>query len=189
LPRKPDEAVDAIQSQKIWLFKFGVIAFGVFVWWVWPTQSRMEQAIQLYVSNKQFMGSVLVARGNEILLDKGYGFANAEWNVVNSPRTKFRLGSVTKQFTAAAILLLQERGKLNIDDPVQKYIPEAPAAWDKITIFHLLTHTSGIRNFTAFPDYQSWEPFATTPEQLVARLKDKPLEFQPGDGWNYSNSG
>ncbi|HXB75385.1 MAG TPA: serine hydrolase [Candidatus Acidoferrales bacterium] len=151
--------------------------------------SRMEQVVQSYVANKTFMGSVLVARGGEVLFSKGYGSANLEWNIPNSPATKFRLGSVTKQFTAASILLLEERGKLKTDDPVKKLMPDAPAAWDKITIFHLLTHTSGIPNFTGFPDYQSLEPFAATPEKLVARFRDKPLDFQPGEKWSYSNSG
>ena len=151
--------------------------------------SRLDQVVQSYVSNKTFMGSVLVARGTEVLLDKGYGSANLEWNIPNSPAAKFRLGSLTKQFTAASILLLEERGKLKTDDPVKKFMPDAPPAWDKITIFHLLTHTSGIPNFTSFPDYRSQEPFDTTPEKLVARFRDKPLDFQPGEKWSYSNSG
>jgi len=154
-----------------------------------PDVARMEEVIQSFVSMKQFMGSVLVARGNDVLLDKGYGFADLEWDVPNSPTTKFRLGSVTKQFTAASILLLEERGKLSVNDPVKKFMADAPAAWDKITIFNLLTHTSGIPNFTSFPEYASLEPFATTPGQLVARFRDKPLDFQPGEKWNYSNSG
>jgi CubicO group peptidase (beta-lactamase class C family) len=150
---------------------------------------RMEQVIQSYVSSKQFMGSVLVARGETVLLDKGYGFANLEWDIPNSPTTKFRLGSLTKQFTAASILLLEERGKLKVEDPVKKYMPDAPPAWDKVTIYNLLTHTSGIPSFTGFPDYASTEAIPTTPEKLVARFRDKPLEFQPGEKWNYSNSG
>jgi CubicO group peptidase (beta-lactamase class C family) len=96
---------------------------------------------------------------------------------------------VTKQFTAAAILLLEERGKLKVDDPVKKYLPDAPAAWDKITIFHLLTHTSGIPSFTGFPDYAATEAAPSTPEKLVARFRDKPLDFEPGEKWSYSNSG
>ena len=151
--------------------------------------SRMDQVVQSYVTSKAFMGSVLVARGHEILLSKGYGSANLEWNIPNSPATKFRLGSLTKQFTAASILLLEERGKLKTGDPVKKLMPDAPAAWDKITIYHLLTHTSGIPSFTGFPDYAAQEPFATTPEKLVARFRDKPLDFQPGEQWSYSNSG
>ena len=154
-----------------------------------PNLARIEQVVQSFVRDKQFMGAVLVARGNDVLLDKGYGFANLEWDIPDSPKTKFRLGSITKQFTAASILLLEERGKLNVDDPVKKYMPDAPAAWDKITIFNLLTHTSGIPSFTSFPDYRKLEPFAATPEELVTRFRDKPLDFQPGEKWDYSNSG
>jgi CubicO group peptidase (beta-lactamase class C family) len=154
-----------------------------------PNLGRMEQVVQSFVADKQFMGSVLVARGNDVLLNKGYGFANLEWNIPNSPTTKFRLGSITKQFTAAAILLLEERGKPSVDDPVKKYVPDAPAAWDKITIFHLLTHTSGIPNFTSFPDYAKLEGASTTPTEMVARFHDKPLDFPSGEKWSYSNSG
>jgi CubicO group peptidase (beta-lactamase class C family) len=135
------------------------------------------------------MGAALVARGADVLLNKGYGFANLEWDIPNTPTTKFRLGSLTKLFTAASILLLEERGRLKIDDPVKKYLPDAPPAWDKITIFNLLTHTSGIPSFTSFPDYRSTEATSTTPEKLVQRFRDKPLDFQPGEKWDYSNSG
>lgn len=151
--------------------------------------ARMEQVIQSYTANHQFMGAVLVAKGGEILLSKGYGSANLEWDIPNTPAAKFRLGSITKQFTAACILMLQDRGKLNVQDPVKKYMPDAPAAWDKITLYNLLTHTSGIPSFTGFPEYSKWEPFATTPAEAVARFRDKPLEFAPGEKWNYSNSG
>jgi CubicO group peptidase (beta-lactamase class C family) len=151
--------------------------------------ARMDQVVQTFVANRSFMGSVLIARDAQVLLSKGYGSADLEWDVANSPRTKFRLGSLTKQFTAASILLLEERGKLSVNDPVKKYMPDAPASWDKITIRHVLTHTSGIPNFTSFPDYPKLEPFAATPAQLVARFCDKPLDFEPGEKWNYSNSG
>ncbi|MCU1261924.1 MAG: beta-lactamase [Bryobacterales bacterium] len=149
----------------------------------------MNQIVQSYVADHKFMGTVLVARGSQVLFSKGYGSANLEWEAPNLPNTKFRLGSVTKQFTAASILLLEERGKLSVNDPVKKYLPDAPAAWDKITIFHLLTHTSGIPNFTGFPDYAKLEPFAATAGQLVARFRDKPLDFEPAEKWSYSNSG
>ena len=151
--------------------------------------ARMDQIVQSHVTAKQFMGAVLVARNDQVLVDKGYGYADLEWQIPDTPDTKFRLGSMTKQFTAAGILLLEERGKLNTDDLVKKYIPDAPAAWDKITIYNLLTHTSGIPNFTSFPDYHSSEATPATPVQLVARFRDKPLDFQPGDNWSYSNSG
>ncbi|HEX4603904.1 MAG TPA: serine hydrolase [Candidatus Angelobacter sp.] len=151
--------------------------------------SRMEQIIQAHLPDHAFMGSVLVARDGKTLLDKAYGFANLEWQVPNTPATKFRLGSITKQFTAASILLLEERGKLKTDDLVKKYVPDAPAAWDKITIFHVLTHTSGIPSFTGFPDYRKREAETMTPQQLVDWFRDKPLDFEPGTKWNYSNSG
>jgi len=149
----------------------------------------MEQIVQSYVSNKAFMGSVLVARGADVLLDKGYGSADLDWDIPDSSSTKYRLGSITKQFTAASILLLEERGKLKVEDPVKKYLPDAPAAWDKITIFSVLTHTSGIPNFTSFPEYRTLEPFPLTPEKIVALFRDKPLDFQPGEKYSYSNSG
>ncbi|HYP07424.1 MAG TPA: serine hydrolase [Bryobacteraceae bacterium] len=149
----------------------------------------MDQIVQSYVTKNQFMGAVLVARGNQVVFSKGYGSANLEWKIPNTPNTKFRLGSVTKQFTGAAILLLQERGKLSVEDPVKKHLPDAPDSWDKISIFHLLTHTSGIPSFTGFADYGKLRPFAATPAELVAKFRDKPLEFEPGEKWVYSNSG
>src|SRR5882724_4866221 len=133
--------------------------------------ARLEQIVQSYVASDHFMGTVLVAKADQVILSKGYGSANLEWNIPNTPSTKFRLGSITKQFTAASILLLAERGKLNIDDPVKKYLPDAPAAWDKITIFNLLTHTSGIPNFTSFPDYATTEALPSPAEKTLGRFR------------------
>ena len=151
--------------------------------------ARMEQVIQARVDNKTFMGSVLVARGDEVMLSEGYGSANLEWNIANTPSTKFRLGSITKQFTAAAILLLAERGKLALEDPVKKHWPDAPAAWDAVTIFHLLTHSAGIANVTSNADFAQWKNNPSTPAQTIAHVRDKPLEFTPGDRMSYSNTG
>jgi CubicO group peptidase (beta-lactamase class C family) len=149
----------------------------------------MQQIVNSYVGDKTFMGTILVVKDGHTLIAQGYGSADLEWNVPNSSTTKFRLGSITKQFTAASILLLQERGKLNIDDPISKYMPDAPAAWSKITIYNVLTHTSGIPSFTGFPDYRASEWKDTTPTELVARFRDKPLDFEPGTKFTYSNSG
>jgi len=154
-----------------------------------PPVARVEQIIQSYVADHTFMGTVLIAKGDTVVLDKGFGYANLEWQIPNTPETKFRLGSVTKQFTAASILLLEERGKLKTEDLVKKYIPDAPSAWDRITIFHLLTHTSGIPSFTDSPDYREWEKKPATPEELVKRFRDKALDFEPGSRFKYSNSG
>lgn len=152
-------------------------------------RGRLDAVPQDYFSRKQFMGSVLVARDGEPLLSKGYGFANVEWEIPNAPNTKFRLGSITKQFTAACILLLEERGKLSVDDPVKKHLPDAPAAWDGITIRHVLNHTSGIPSFTGFPEYRTFKLSPATAEKTYTVYRDKPLEFKPGEKWNYSNSG
>jgi len=136
-----------------------------------------------------FSGSVFIARNGEILLSKGYGMADREKRVPNTPQTKFRIGSITKQFTAMAILILQAQGKLNVQDAICKYISDCPAAWQSITLHHLLTHTSGIPNFTDFPDYQKTKQSPSSPTQTIGRFKDKPLDFQPGTKWSYSNSG
>jgi CubicO group peptidase (beta-lactamase class C family) len=151
--------------------------------------ARMEEVVQTYVRDKSFMGTVLVARGTDVILNKGYGSANLEWDIPNTPTTKFRLGSITKQFTAASILLLEERGKLKLEDPIKKYVPEAPAAWDGITIFNLLTHSSGIPNFTSLPDYNSLKLRDTPVAKTIVTVRDKPLDFPPGEKMSYSNSG
>jgi CubicO group peptidase (beta-lactamase class C family) len=149
----------------------------------------MEEVVQSYVRDKTFMGAVLVARGSDVILSKGYGSANLEWDIPNTPATKFRLGSITKQFTAASILLLEEGGKLRLDDPIKKHVPEVPAAWDTITIFNLLTHTSGIPNFTSLPDYKSLKLEDTPVAKTIVTVRDKSLDFVPGEKMSYSNSG
>jgi CubicO group peptidase (beta-lactamase class C family) len=142
--------------------------------------ARAQQLMQTYADDGWFMGSVLIAQNGKVVLSKGYGWADAEWSIPNSPSTRFAIASITKEFTAASILLLEERGKLKTDDLVKKYLPEAPAAWDKITIYNLLTHTSGIPD--AGVEYESGPP-----EKML--FHDKPLEFQPGEKWSYSNQG
>jgi CubicO group peptidase (beta-lactamase class C family) len=151
--------------------------------------ARMEEVVQRRVDDSTFMGSVLVARGPDVVLSKGYGFANLEWQIPNSPATKFRLGSLTKQFTSVSILLLEERGKLTLEDHIKRFLPDAPAAWDAITIYNLLTHTSGLPNYTALPDFQTSMGSKVTPEQIVAKFHDRPLDFEPGTKMLYSNSG
>ena len=151
--------------------------------------ARMDQVIESHVSAGTFMGTVLVARDGAVIVDRAYGMANVEWDVPNTTATKFRLGSVTKQFTAAAILLLEERGKLNADDRVKSHLPDSPMAWDRITIFNLLTHTAGIPNFTASADYNTIKLSARSADAAVAAFRDRPLDFGPGEQMSYSNSG
>jgi CubicO group peptidase (beta-lactamase class C family) len=153
-----------------------------------PT-SKFEQYMDACVEQDHFSGSVLVTRDGRTLFSKGYGPANAEHQVPNTPRTKFRLGSITKQFTAMAVLILQERGKLEVEDPVGKYLDDAPEAWKGVTIHHLLTHTSGVPSYTADPEYARKMAQTETVKSMIARFKDKPLDFPPGEKFEYSNSG
>jgi CubicO group peptidase (beta-lactamase class C family) len=150
---------------------------------------KFDEYMSALAKQERFMGSVLVARDGKVIFSKGYGLANAELDAPNTPQTRFRLGSITKQFTAAAILLLQERGKLSVQDPICKYIDNCPSAWNEVTIHNLLSHTSGVPNFTSFPEYQPKMMLPVTTQEMIARFKDKPLDFKPGEKWNYSNSG
>lgn len=136
----------------------------------------------------QFQGTVLIAKEGKILFSKGYGFANEEHQIPNSPDTVFRIGSITKQFTAIAILQLQEQGKLNMEDPISKYLLDYPNG-DQITIHHLLSHTSGIPSITDFPNLQEIQRQPTTIDQVIHYFKHIPLNFVPGTNCDYSDSG
>jgi CubicO group peptidase (beta-lactamase class C family) len=150
---------------------------------------RIKKIIQSYVEDKKFMGAILLAKRGKVILDKGYGYANLEWKITNTPNSKFRIASLTKQFTAVAILLLEEQGKLKITDNINKYITDAPSAWKKVTLFHLLNHTSGIPNYTSFSDFSVSTTITKTPEQQIDSFRNKPLNFQPGSDFEYNNSG
>jgi CubicO group peptidase (beta-lactamase class C family) len=169
------------------LATLAVVAFGA------PSHgadvsARMEEIVQKHVTTEQFTGAVLVAKHGVAVFDRAYGLANAEWDIPNTPTTHFRIGSITKQFTAVTLLLLEERGKLKLTDPVSVHLPDAPEAWSKITLHHLLTHTSGIPNVTNDPEFILWKLQPTTVLQMVGRFRDLPLDFPTGDRHVYSNS-
>jgi CubicO group peptidase (beta-lactamase class C family) len=151
--------------------------------------AKLRDFMKARAGSDGFSGTVLVAQDGKVLFREGYGLANRELDVPNAPRTKFRLGSITKQFTAAAVLILQERGKFDVQEKIKQYLPDSPSAWDEVSIHHLLTHTSGIPSYTGLPDYLAKMREPTTPDQLLARFKDRPLEFTPGTKFKYSNSG
>ena len=151
-------------------------------------KARLEQVASSYTPGNAFMGTVLVVDGDRVLLDKGYGMADLEWSNLNVPEVKFRLGSLTKQFTATLILLLQQDGKLKIEDSVSKYLPDAPKSWEKITLAELLGHTSGIPSFTDMKEFGVWRMSPHTTEEELALFRDKPLDFEPGSKFQYSNS-
>jgi len=151
-------------------------------------EKKVDEYIEVHIKNGNFSGSILIAQNGEILLSKGYGMANIEQDVPNIAETKFRLGSVTKQFTAMAIMQLQEKGLLTVKDPLTKFIPDYPNG-EKITIHHLLTHTSGIPNITDLPELQNIKTLNSLVEKTIEVFKHKPLDFKIGEKYQYSNSG
>ena len=172
---------------------FAVAAFGLWLVAAAPAGAqdaqRMDQVVRAQSEADAFSGAVLVAKDGQVLLDRGYGFANREWNIPNDGDTKFRLGSLTKQFTAVAVLMLAEQGKVDLDAPIKTWLPDAPAAWDSVTPRRLLSHTGGVPDFTRFPDYGALKTRPTTVAELIARFSGRPLDFQPGQRFAYSNSG
>ncbi len=138
---------------------------------------------------QNFQGAVLVAKKGVPILSAGYGMANIELNVPNTDSTEFLIGSITKQFTAVAIMQLVEAGKLKVSDTITKYLPDYPKEnGDKITIKNLLTHTSGIPNYTDLPDLDKRKFIPITVDSLIATFSSRPLQFVPGARFSYSNS-
>ena len=150
---------------------------------------KIDDYMDALVKAGWFNGSILVARNGNVVVSKGYGMANFELDVPNTPHTKFRLGSITKPFTAMAIMLLQERGKLSDQDFVCKYLPECPAAWQSITLRHLLSHTSGIAKHDTAGVYLKTAMMPMTLPQLIDSFKNKPPDFKPGEKMDYNNNG
>ncbi|WP_051189631.1 serine hydrolase [Daejeonella oryzae] len=152
-------------------------------------EQKLKELFEAYAKLYKFNGSVLIAQNGKVLLNQGYGFKSISDSIPNDANTIYQIGSVTKQFTAAAILKLQEEKKLNVQDKISKYFPDFPKG-DSITIEHLLTHTSGIFNYTNDPVFmQSQAVKPITEEKMIALFKNKPLNFAPGSKMSYSNSG
>ena len=152
---------------------------------------RLDNVVEAFQKYRHFMGTVIVVKDNQILLKKAYGMADLEWHIPNTNNGKFRLGSITKQFTATAILQLAEQHKLSVDDTACTYFDRCPSAWKKITIRQLLSMTSGIPSYTEEKSFL--QPIGTRipekPAEILLRTKDKPLDFKPGTQWKYDNSG
>mgnify|MGYP001188771083 CR=1 FL=1 len=133
--------------------------------------------------------AALVAKDGQVIYTRAFGMANLELNVPMQPDMVFRIGSITKQFTAVAILQLMEQGKLSLQDDITKFIPDYPTQAYTITIEHLLTHTSGIKSYTNLPGYIENVRTDMKPDELINTFKNQPMEFAPGTKWNYNNSG
>jgi len=151
--------------------------------------SREDAFLVSETKAHSFRGVVLVGVDGKIVFEKAYGPADEEWSIANTPTTRFRIASLTKQFTAACILLLQERHGLNVHDPISFFLPDIPQTWQSITIHQLLTHTSGIPNYTNDPQFTKLSRTGATPREMVSLVAEKPLDFKPGSDWAYSNTG
>jgi CubicO group peptidase (beta-lactamase class C family) len=163
-----------------------------------PTPAPDTHGIPRYLDGladtHQFRGAVEVWRGDEMVVRQGFGQADVARDVRNDEHTRFRIGSVTKQFTALAVLMLQEDGRLRVGDRLCEYLPDCPAAWRAITLDQLLTHTSGLWDYNEMTEAEGEAYLAEygdtpTPAQLLQVFAGRPLEFRPGAKWQYSNCG
>lgn len=146
--------------------------------------SRLDKFFGDLVKTNFFSGIVYITENGHVLYEKGFGTTKQPPNAPLTSTDKFRIGSITKNFTAAAILALQARGKLNVQDSVCKYLAECPSEWQAVTLHHLLTHTAGI------PEAQNLELYRPqTPQEMAAKIVKNPLRFDPGSAFEYSNEG
>src|SRR5438128_7063632 len=182
-------------ASRTYLNVFALVLFGVLAFqgaaFAQDKAGKIDQLISLYNKYGQFNGSALVADNGKVIYQKGVGLANMEWNIPNTSETKFRLGSITKQFTATLILQLVEQGKIKLDGKVIDYLPDyRQDTGAKVTIHNLLSHTSGIPSYTSLPGFfsnVSRNPFAV--DEFIKKYASGNLEFEPGTKFVYSNSG
>jgi D-alanyl-D-alanine carboxypeptidase len=172
-----------------WILLYLILAFALT-----PAQAdKITDEVDVYVKaqmEKQHIPgvSLAVVRDGKVVLAKGYGLANVELSVPATTDTVYELLSVSKEFTAAAILLLVEEGKVSLDETVPKYLPDSPAAWKDVTVRHLLSHTSGITDYTDIRPFFEMIRQDASPEELMKPVKERPLDFASGTRWRYSNS-
>ncbi len=150
-------------------------------------ESRIDAYLKPLIEGNNFSGSIMVESNGQILVDKGYGQANISFGIPNSSKTKFQIASLSKTFTAASVLMLEERGSLDISHSISKYIPEL-SNFEKVTIHHLLNHHSGIPDINRQSIYKELERNPQTPSTLIEVIKDFELSYEPGEKYSYSNS-
>ncbi|MDQ3171446.1 MAG: serine hydrolase [Acidobacteriota bacterium] len=150
---------------------------------------RIDEYVSAHAATSDFSGVVLLAKDGKLLFLKSYGLASREWQVPNAPDTKFRIGSITKPFTAMLVMQLHARGELQPGDSICRFLSPCPDAWQPVTIHHLLTHTSGIRSHTSIPAWQARNMAPHTADEVVGYIRDLPLRSAPGARHAYNNSG
>ncbi|GAB4156902.1 MAG: hypothetical protein Tsb0033_08100 [Winogradskyella sp.] len=153
------------------------------------TQQFDDIVAQYYNDNNAPGATVLVAKNGKPIYRKAVGKSNLELDVDMIPENVFMLASITKQFTAVAILMLEEQGKLSLDDPITKFIPDYPTQGKTITVHHLLNHTSGIKSYTSIGDLRQVARQDKTLDELIDYFKNEPMDFNPGEAYSYNNSG
>lgn len=179
-----------MKTRKLFAFLF-IILMSASSAMAQDAAQKIDALLKNYYDYGQFNGSVLVADKGKVIYKKGFGMANMEWEIPNQPDTKFRIGSVTKQFTAALILQLVEEGKIKLDGKLGDYLPDyRKDTGSKVTVHQLLNHTSGIPSYTGQPDFfanVSRNPYK--PADFVKKFASGELEFEPGTKFSYNNSG
>jgi CubicO group peptidase (beta-lactamase class C family) len=154
------------------------------------TNEKIDSLLNDFYNKGMFNGSALVSVNGKIIYKKGFGYANFEWNIQNDTDTKFKIGSCSKQFTAALIMILKEEGKIKLEGKISDYIPDYPSEkGNKITIHYLLSHTSGIPEYLAIPGIDSLLFKDNNPNEFMKKFWNLELEFEPGSELKYSNSG
>lgn len=152
--------------------------------------NKIAEYLEAYTKLWAFSGTIAAIKNGEVLFNKAYGYANIEHKVKNTTKTKYKIWSLTKQFTAVAILMLEEKSLLKVEDPLKKYFPECEGLNPLITIHQLLTHTSGIFNYSNLPNSRrTFQRIHHGKTDLIDMFTKKPLDFEPGAQWNYSNTG
>jgi len=154
-------------------------------------EDAIDQFITTQMESQHIPGlSLAIVCGDEVVRARGYGFASLELNVAVTPETVFQIGSITKQFTATAVMMLVAEGKVSLDESITGYQEGLPAVWGAVTVRHLLAHTSGIKSFTNIPDVTERLTFLpTTRDEILALIANERLEFAPGERYAYNNTG
>ena len=178
-------------TSRLVVFAFVILSFAMHMEsFAQPVAAKLDALVSHYAANGDFMGTALVAQRGTVLLKKGYGFANIEWGIPNAPDTKFRLGSITKQFTSMLIMQLVEQGKLRLDGTISDYLPDYPKdEGTRVKIHQLLTHTSGIPSYTGMPIFAEILRDPYSPKDFMKFFADSAFEFEPGSRYRYNNSG
>ena len=168
----------------------GSLAFGVEPLWGGALVSKIDALAEAALAEGSVAAlSIGVQRGGDVLLVKGYGLADIENDVPATSETVYRIGSITKQFTAASVMQLVEAGQIGLDDPMTEYLPDYPMQGHEVTIRHLLTHTSGIKSYTGMAEWRPKMKLDLTDEELLDIFSAEPFDFDPGERFLYNNSG